>query len=163
TTVHTIRLGRITYAMFAGYWPNAGGDEKAFADKMAATPRIVFSRTVDEAPWGTWDGCRVVRGAAPDEVMRLKRHAGKDLVMWGSLSVAQSLTQAGLIDEYHLVVCPVVLGGGRPLFREDMSLNMQLLNATTLDRGAVYLRYARQAPLSEDSSKEAEVHATAAT
>ena len=160
-TVDTILLGRITYAMFAAYWPNTQGEEKTFADKMGATPRIVFSRTLDRAPWGTWDECRIVGGAPPDEVANLKRQPGKDIVMWGSISVARSLMYAGMVDEYRLVVCPVVLGGGRPLFGEDVAINMKLLNAKTLDRGAVYLRYVQSGTALRDVSEPQDALATA--
>jgi dihydrofolate reductase len=140
-TIDTILLGRVTYSMFADYWPKAKGDEKEFADKMGATPKVVFSRTIDRAPWGAWPECQISRSEPADEVVKLKRAPGKDIVMWGSLSVAQSLMDAGLIDEYRLIVCPVVLGDGRPLFADALPLSMTLLSATTLDRGGVYLRY----------------------
>jgi dihydrofolate reductase len=141
--VDTILLGRVTYSMFAGYWPNVTeGEEKAFADKLNSTPKIVFSQTLEGAPWGTWDEARIVTNSASDEVAKLKRQSGKDMVMWGSISVAQSLMNEGLIDEYRLVVCPVVLGSGRPLFRDKVpSIDMKLLNAKPLDLGAVSLKY----------------------
>jgi len=117
------------------------GAEKLFADKVNATPKVVFSRTLDRAAWGKWSEARIVGGAPPDEVAKLKRQAGKDIAVWGSLSLVQSLIKAGLVDEYRLVVCPVVLGGGRPLFHDRTSIAMTLINVNTLDRGAVALRY----------------------
>jgi dihydrofolate reductase len=141
--IDTIVLGRVTYRMFAGFWPNVTeGKEKPFADKLNRTSKIVFSTTLERAPWGTWDEARVVRQSAVDEVARLKGQAGKDMLIWGSISVAQSLMSAALIDEYRLVLCPVVLGGGRPLFGDKVqSSNMTLLDARMLDRGGVSLKY----------------------
>jgi dihydrofolate reductase len=141
-TIDTILLGSVTYRMLAGYWPHVtAGAEKLFADKLNATPKVVFSRTLDRAPWGTWSEARIVSGALPDEVAKLKDQAGKDIAVWGSLSLVQSLIKAGLVDEYRLVVCPVVLEGGRPLFDQSPSIMMTPINVNPLDRGAVALRY----------------------
>ena len=75
-----------------------------------------------------------------DEVARLKEQPGRDMLIWGSISLAQSLMAPQLIDEYRLVLCPVVLGSGRPLFRDGLaSISMTLVNAKRLDRGAVSL------------------------
>lgn len=143
-SVDTMLLGRVTYQMFAGYWPNVeSGDDKPFADRLNAMPKVVFSRTLERAPWGKWDNARVSRNSPVDEVKKLKQASGKDMVLWGSLSVAQSLMDEGMIDEYQLIVCPVVLGSGRPLFGDRIdALNMQLLNTRSFDRGAVLLSYA---------------------
>jgi dihydrofolate reductase len=142
-TIDTIVLGRVTYQMFAGYWPKvADGDEKPFADKMNSTPKIVFSRTLDRAPWGTWGEATILRSNPAAEVSKLKQQTGKNIVIWGSLSLAQLLIGHGLIDEYRLVVCPLVLGSGRRLFSDDVAaIEMTLLNAKPMDRGAVSLTY----------------------
>ena len=140
--VDTILLGRATYDMFVGYWPNVPeGDEKAFADKLNATPKLVFSRKLDRAPWGKWDDAKIVRSSPTDEVAKLKKQSGKDLVVWGSLSIAQALMAADLIDEYRLVICPVVLGTGKPLFKDEtLARRLKVLNALTMDRGAVQMK-----------------------
>jgi dihydrofolate reductase len=140
--IDTILLGRVTYQMFAGYWPNiTEGDEKAFADKLNAIPKVVFSRTLERAPWGAWKDAEIVRDDAAHEVARQKQRAGKDMVLWGSISLAQSLIDEAQIDEYRLVVCPVVLGSGRPLFRGKVkSLDMKLSDSKTFDRGVVQLK-----------------------
>jgi dihydrofolate reductase len=141
-TVDTILLGRVTYQLFAGYWPNiTSGEEKAFADKLNATPKIVFSKSLERAPWGNWQEATIVRTSAADEVVKLKRQAGKDLVIWGSISLAQSLLKDGLIDDYRLVVCPMVLGDGRPLFGGTDERDLRFLEAKHFDRGAVMLTY----------------------
>jgi dihydrofolate reductase len=143
-TIDAILLGRVTYQMFAGYWPNVTeGDEKPFADRINATPKIVFSKTLDRAPWGTWDNAKIVRDDAAQQVARLKEQSGKDLIIWGSISVAQSLIKRGLIDQYRLVYCPVVLGAGRPLFPDHVDpFRLKLSNARTFDRGSVLVTYA---------------------
>jgi dihydrofolate reductase len=139
----TLLLGRVTYAMFAGFWPNVTqGVEQPFADKFNGLSKVVFSKTLDRAPWGKWSEGRIVRGNAEEEVKRLKRGSGKDMLISGSISLAQSLIDKGLVDEYRLVVCPVVLGNGRPLFRDNGGpIQMQLVDAKAKDRGAVSLVY----------------------
>jgi dihydrofolate reductase len=141
-TIDTIVLGRATYEMFAGYWPTATGEDAPFAKKINATPKIVFSKTLDRAPWGSWDEATITRDDPRDEIPRLREGEGKHLVVWGSLSLVHSLTEAGLVDEYQLWLLPVVLGGGRPLFAEGVgSIPMELLEAKTSEKGATLLRY----------------------
>lgn len=155
----TILLGRVTYQMFAGHWPKiTKGKEKAFADKLNSTRKIVFSKTLESAPWGDsgdWEDAKIVKRAAVKEVAKLKRRPGKNIVIWGSISVAQSLIKANLIDEYRLVICPAVLGSGRPLFlNEGDSFGLKLVEAKTFDRGAVQLKY-KPAPAKKASKKRA--------
>jgi dihydrofolate reductase len=143
-TIDTILLGRKTYELFVDYWPKVtSGDEKPFADRLNAIPKVVFSKSLDRVPWGAWDDARVVRTDPAAEVARLKRQPGKNMVIWGSLSIAQSLLHAGGVDECHLVICPVVLGGGKPLFRESVDAGgLTLLKTQPFDRGTVLLAYA---------------------
>jgi dihydrofolate reductase len=143
-SIDTILLGRVTYEMFAGYWPNANtGDDKELAEKINSTPKVVFSRTLHRAPWGQWDNVRIVNTKPAEELAKLRDGSGKDMVIWGSLSLAQALMNAGQIDQYQLIVCPVVLGNGRPLFPEKNGVHdMKLLNARSFDRGSVLLSYA---------------------
>jgi dihydrofolate reductase len=145
-TIDTILLGRVTYRMLAGFWPNVTeGEEKPFANKLNAKKKVVFSRTLDRAPWGTWDEARVVKTSAADEVAKLKRQSGKDILVWGSISLAQSLVSQGLIDEWRLVVCPIVLASGRALFRDKgAAIDLRLLDAKVQDLGAVSLKYIRR-------------------
>jgi dihydrofolate reductase len=102
----------------------------------------VFSKTLDRAPWGSWPEASISRDDPREEIPRLRGLAGKDLVVWGSLTLVQSLAEARLVDEYQLWLLPLVLGGGRPLFGEGaVSIAMELLEAKTTDRGATLLRY----------------------
>jgi dihydrofolate reductase len=143
-SIDTILLGRKTYEMFADYWPNVtSGDDQAFADRINALPKVVFSRTLDRAPWGRWEEATVVKTDAGREVERLKQRPGKDLVIWGSLTLAHALMHEGLIDEYQLIVCPVVLVEGRRLFDDSVAPGeMHLLSTQSFDRGTVLLSYA---------------------
>jgi dihydrofolate reductase len=115
-TLDTILLGAVTYRMFAAYWPEQTAETQLIADALNATPKVVFSSTLEEAPWGEWEPARLVSGSAADEVRRLKDEPGKDMVVWGSLKLAQSLAREGLVDEYHLFVRPLALGEGQRLF-----------------------------------------------
>jgi dihydrofolate reductase len=140
-TVDTMVLGRKTYEMFAGYWPTAT-EEGEFADKLNALRKIVFSRTLDRAPWGSWPEATISRDDPRDEVARLREQKGQGIVVWGSLSVVDDLRAAGLVDEYQLWLLPFVLGAGRALFEEGRGgLELELLEAKTADRGATFLRY----------------------
>jgi dihydrofolate reductase len=143
-TIDAILLGRVTYEMFASHWPNVTeGEDKVFAEKINATPKVVFSRTLERAPWGSWKDARIVKSSATEEVKKLRQQSGKNMIVWGSLSLAQSLIEAGLVDEFRLVVCPLVLGDGRPLFEKKLgSMNLELLGAKAEERGAVSLKYA---------------------
>jgi dihydrofolate reductase len=103
---------------------------------------VVFSRTLERAPWGGWEEARVVAGPASEEVRRLKEEPGKDLVVWGSLTLGESLERDGLVDEYRLFVCPVVLGQGRRLFGDGTpTRRLSRLETKTYDR-VVAVRYA---------------------
>lgn len=142
-SIDTLLLGRVTYTMFSSFWPNVTeGPEKEFADKFNALSKIVFSKTLDRAPWGKWNEARISRGSAAEEVAKLKQQSGKNVMMSGSISVARSLIDQRLIDEYRLVMCPVVLGTGKSLFRDTIApLQMTLVSANVLDRGGVSLVY----------------------
>jgi len=138
----TMLLGRVTYNMFSRYWPNVKqGDEQPFADQFNGLSKIVFSTTLDRAPWGSWPDARVVSRSPTEEVDDLKRRPGGGIFVSGSISVVQALTRANLVDEFRLVLCPVILGTGRRLFGEVPQLRMKTLDARQLDRGAVSLRF----------------------
>jgi dihydrofolate reductase len=115
-SVDTILLGATTYRMFAAFWPEQTTETQGIADALNSTPKVVFSSTLDSAPWGEWEPARLVSGSAADELRRLKAEDGKDMVVWGSISLVRSLAEEGLVDEYQLWLVPVVLGEGKPLF-----------------------------------------------
>ena len=139
----TILLGRKTYEMFASYWPTVKeGEDKELAERLGNMKKFVFSNTIDSAPWGDQEPGIVVKGDAAKELPELKQKPGKDMVIWGSISLAQSLMNADLIDEYRLVTCPVVLGDGRAFFDGNVaSHNLKSVEAKTFDKGSVQLKY----------------------
>jgi dihydrofolate reductase len=140
--------GRTTYGMMAGYWPTAadGADADRHAKDHAAwvnnAKRYVFSNTLEAAPWGD-SACEIVRGDPAEGVARLKQQDGGNIFLVGSITLAQSLIKAGLVDEYHLNVSPVVLGGGRRLFPEGMAaaLDLKLVASDALPGGVLALHY----------------------
>ncbi|MGH3378193.1 MAG: dihydrofolate reductase family protein, partial [Actinoallomurus sp.] len=102
-------------------------------------PKVVFSRTLEKAEWNTR-----VTGDVAGEVAELKSRPGKDLLLTGGSGLAATLTGLGQIDEYHLVVHPVVLGGGKPVFAKPAErLGLRLMDARTFDSATVILRYRR--------------------
>jgi len=141
-----ILLGRTTYQIFIDYWPTATTDTAIIADDLNALSKVVVSRTLGRAPWGDrGDEATIVRDGV-EAAAALRRQSGKGVVVWGSLTLARSLLQAGLVDECQLYVCPSVLGAGKPLFAPDARLQaMRLLQATRYDSGVVLLRYAPEA------------------
>jgi dihydrofolate reductase len=139
-TVDTILLGAETYRIFAAFWPEQTVETQGIADALNSTPKVVFSSTLERAPWGDWEEARVVSGDVSDEVRRLKNEPGKDLILWGSLSLAHSLTRDGLVDEYRLWICPVVLGQGKRLFEDGLTERLTLLETKTYDH-VVSARY----------------------
>ena len=141
--VDTVLLGSETYRLFVEYWPTDAAEGELVAEVVNSIPKIVFSSTLDGAPWGRWQPARVLEGSAADHVNRLRREPGKDLLVWGSISLAQSLIAAGLVDELQLVVVPTVIGYGRSLFEEEASGHaLTLSEAKPYASGIVLLRYA---------------------
>ncbi len=138
-SVDAILFGRVTYQMMASYWPSAPSD--AIADKMNNLPKLIFSTTL---PNVAWNNSRLVRGDPDEEVSKLKQQPGNDMVVLGSAMLASSLLQAGLIDEYRVILNPVLIGNGKPLFpgiRERLKL--KLLGTRSFSSGVVLLSYRR--------------------
>jgi dihydrofolate reductase len=141
-TVDTILFGRATYEGMASYWPtpDASADSPVIAGKMNSLPKIVFSRTLEQAEWSN---TRPVRGDAADEVARLKEQPGGDMIIFGSSDLAASLAPRGLIDEYRIMVTPILLGEGKPLLKGlSGDVPLTLLRARTFGNGNVLLSYA---------------------
>jgi len=137
----TLLFGRVTYQMMAGFWstPFAAETMPVVAERMNALSKVVFSRTLREA---AWNNTKLVNGDLAGEVRRLKHEAGGDLTILGSGSIVARLTQDGLIDEYTIVVVPIVLGSGRSLF-EGVARNvpMKLVASRVFNNGNVVLTY----------------------
>lgn len=141
-TIDTILLGRKTYELFVEFWPTATTDTEIIADKLNSLPKVVFSNSLQKAPWGNWPDAQILSGNAIEEIKKLKQQPGKDIVLWGSISLAQTLITAGLVDEYHLQICPTVVGGGRLLFPELEKYNtLTLVEVKQFDTGVVMMKY----------------------
>ncbi len=140
-SMDTILLGRVTYEVMINFWPAATEDTAPGADKMNTTPKIVFSKTLDKAEWGKWNNARVVKDNIAEEIAKLKQQPGKNMVIYGSANLVQGFTQLGLIDEYQLLVHPVVLGSGKRLFRDGSHATLKLIETEAFSSGVVLLRY----------------------
>ena len=141
-TIDTILLGRKTYELFVDFWPEATTDKEVIADRLNEIPKIVFSNTISKAPWGKWQEATIMSGEAASNIKALKSQHGKNMVLWGSLSLAQSLMKENLIDEFHLQVCPVLTGGGRALFSHATDLRrLHLSEVRQYNTGNVFLNY----------------------
>jgi dihydrofolate reductase len=140
-SVDTLIFGRVTYDMMKSYWSTtqATTDDSIVAGLMNSTSKIVFSKTD-----GTfdWNNSMVMKDIVADEIIKLKQQPGKDMVILGSGTIVSAFAQLGLIDEYRLIVNPVVLGAGKTLF-EGISerLKLKLLKTKTLGSGDVILYY----------------------
>ena len=113
-------LGRVTYEGFAAVWPSMAEEAGAFADKMNAMPKYVVSTTLERPEW---NNTTVVAGDVPGEVAKLKQEAG-DLLVTGSPTLIRTLMEHDLVDQYRLMVFPIVLGTGKRLFGDGSRLSM---------------------------------------
>lgn len=120
-------LGRVTYESFAGAWPNRSGE---FADRLNSDPKYVVTSTLDELEW---ENCTKIDGDVIAEVQKLKESDGGPILVAGSCQLVHALHEAGLIDEYRLMVFPVVLGSGKRVFpeTEDMT-RLELVDVRNL-------------------------------
>jgi dihydrofolate reductase len=137
-------FGRTTYQMMASFWPSpmALEREPLMAEKMNAATKVVFSRSLNEA---TWNNTMLVKGAAADEMRSLKQQPGPDLTILGSGSLIRQLAEAGLIDEFQLLITPVAIGGGRTLLEGiAKKIELDLVSSRTFKNGKVLLVYKPQ-------------------
>jgi dihydrofolate reductase len=154
----TILFGRRTYELFQAFWPHALDDSPTSPDPHHAgrrspemrdmaimlndTTKLVFSRTLKQA---SWKNSRLLHELDPRAIEAMKRQPGKDMIIFGSGSIVSQLTQHGLIDDYHFVVSPILLGSGRPLLSGvPKTLRLDLLEAKAYPSGNVMLRYAQR-------------------
>jgi dihydrofolate reductase len=133
-------LGRVTYQAFAAAWPTMEGTGE-FGERMNAIPKFVVSSTLTDAD-ATWSDTTVLRGDPVAEVTRLKAAHGGDLLVQGSGQLARTLMAHGLVDEYRLMVFPIVLGSGQRLFTDlDDVAKLTLSDVKAADDGVVLLTY----------------------
>ncbi len=144
-TADTLLLGRLTYQSFAGAWPHvpdnpsASEGEKENARKLNGMRKVVISKSLEKVEWAN---STLVKDNIADEVAKLKGEPGGDILIYGSASIVQLLTNLHLIDEYQILIHPVVLGSGKPLFKDIQDkVNLKLVNVKTNSAGVVFLTY----------------------
>ncbi|HET6285555.1 MAG TPA: dihydrofolate reductase family protein [Amycolatopsis sp.] len=141
----TFVYGRRVWDMMSSFWPRAESlsdhpHDLRFAETWRKTPKIVFSRTLEKADWNT----EVVAGDLAERVAGLKGRPGKDLLLMGGAELATALADRGLIDEFHVVVHPVVLGGGKQVFGGGVRTDLRLTGTRVFDGRAVLLTYEKR-------------------
>ncbi|MBV8716351.1 MAG: dihydrofolate reductase [Chloroflexi bacterium] len=144
-TGDTLLLGRLTYESFAGSWPHVPDDptrsepEKDYARSLNAMRKIVVSSSLASADWS---GSEIIRSLDPAYLQQLKRQDGKNILIYGSASIVQQLTGLGLIDEYQILVHPIVLGGGKALFANvTEAKRLELVSSRQFASGVMLLTY----------------------
>lgn len=133
-------FGRVTYDLMYGYWPSEDAlkNDPIVAGIMNNADKIVFSKSLKKAEW---KNTKVIKEIEKLEIETLKQQAEKDLAIFGSGTIVQKFTELGLVDEYRLMINPVVLGSGKPLFRKHQKL--QLMSSREFKNGNVLLNYAK--------------------
>lgn len=134
-------FGRVTYQGMAAYWPTpaANQDDPVVAGLMNSITKYVFSNTLETVEWSN---SHLIFGDAAAELKKLKEQPGKDLFIFGSANLSSAFIKTGLIDEYRLIINPIVLGKGGPLFSGNLGmLKLKLLDLKTFHNGNVLLYY----------------------
>jgi dihydrofolate reductase len=132
-------LGRVTYEGFAAAWPNMIEETGEYGEWMNGYPKHVVSTTLEEV---NWNNSSLIKGNIAEEVSRLKQQPGKDILVFGSCSLAQTLMELDLIDEYRLMIYPVVLGSGKRLFGDGVGKKvLKLTDTNTFSSGVIVQTY----------------------
>lgn len=142
-TVDYLVFGRVTYEGMAAYWTNAEADtsEQEVAKLMNSIPKLVFSKTLKSAEW---HNTTIISENASEEIRKLKEQGGKDLYVFGSANLSETFINDNLFDEYRIGIAPVILGSGRPLFKQGMpSKHLSLVSTQQLSTGGVVLKYSK--------------------
>ena len=130
-------LGRVTYEGFAAAWPDRT-DAQGFADRMNSLSKYVVSTTLKKAEW---NNSHIIETNIVDEIAKLKKQSGGDILMAGSMTLLQTLMEHDLVDEYRLLTYPIVLGKGKRLFTDGMAASLKLTESKPMGSGVVLLRY----------------------
>lgn len=134
-------FGRVTYEGMAAYWTKAEAEtaEQEVAKLMNSIPKLVFSKTLKSAEW---NNTTIISDNASEEMLKLKMQGGKDIYVFGSANLSETFINDNLFDEYRIGIAPVILGSGRPLFRQGVtSNNLSLISTQQLTTGGVVLKY----------------------
>jgi dihydrofolate reductase len=134
-------LGRRTYEIFAAYWPKAPEEEQVIAQPLNTKPKYVASTTLTEPL--EWQNSTVLQGDIAEAVAALKQEDGADVHVIGSAELVRTLIEQGLVDELRLMIDPLLLGGGKRIFRDDGSLRpLRLVHSEVTTTGAILATYA---------------------
>jgi dihydrofolate reductase len=134
-------LGRRTYDIFAAHWPHASEEEQVLAQPLNTRPKYVASTTLAEPL--EWENSTLLQGAVAEAVGALKQEDGGDLHVIGSPELVQTLVEHALVDEFRVTIDPIVVGGGKRLFRDDGELRpLRLLESQVASTGAIMATYA---------------------
>jgi dihydrofolate reductase len=133
-------LGRRTYEIFAAYWPNAPEEEQVIAEPLNTKPKYVASTTLTEPL--AWQNSTLLQGDVAEAVAALKQEDGGDVHVIGSTRLVQTLIEHDLVDEFRVMIDPVVLGGGKRIFRDDGALRpLRLVDSQVTTTGAILATY----------------------
>jgi dihydrofolate reductase len=136
STSDALLLGRVTYEGFAAAWPHMTEQAGEYADMMNGYPKFVVSTTLEEPL--EWNNSTLIKGNVAEEVSRLKQQLGKDILIFGSGDLVNTLMRHDLIDEYRLMLFPVVVGSGKRLFRNGCDTKaLRLVETKTFGSGVV--------------------------
>lgn len=138
-SIDCILFGENTYTIFSAIWPERSGD--IVSEKINPSQKIVFSKSLRSAPWGKWPAATIVSNDLQSEIRELKSQPGRNIVIWGSLSLAQQVMKHQLADELLIVTCPVITGGGKKLFTDESHKALKLIHSKRFDNGEVSLHY----------------------
>ena len=144
-TVDTTLFGRETYQGFESYWPKVAADPTSprgladYAQQLNTMRKVVFSKTLSRVEW---NNSVLFDEIDPVEIKKMKQESGRDMVIYGSASIVQTLTNLDLVDRYQLLVFPIVLGSGKSLFHDiSHKMKLSLVNARTYPSGVMELSY----------------------
>lgn len=138
-SVDTILYGRKTYQHMESYWPDAQDNDPTITHFMNKLQKIVFSKTLNNA---NWNNSKIIRENISEEIQEMKMLPGKDMVIFGSGEIVSHLTNEGLIDEYRIILNPVILGKGNPLFKNvNDKVKLNLFKTRKLKSGVIILYY----------------------
>jgi dihydrofolate reductase len=144
-TVDTTLFGRVTFQGFESYWPKVALDPASpkgldeYAQQLNGMRKIVFSKTLSHVEW---NNSVLLHEIDPVDITKMKQEPGRDMVIYGSASIVQTLTNLDLIDRYQVLVFPIVLGSGKSLFLDiSHKVKLSLVNARTYPSGVMELSY----------------------
>jgi dihydrofolate reductase len=138
-TSGAVLVGRVTYEMLASYWPSKKNNEDGIADKLNSMPKHVVSSTLEKADWNP---STIIKENVAGEIAKLKKEPGDPILIFGSATLVHSLMNADLIDEYRILVHPIIMGSGKRFFKDGMpGAKLKLVESKALPSGVLFNRY----------------------